>query len=107
MRAVGGECSKCGCTSELHAHHIYSKADHPSLESDFSNGAALCSRCHFEFHSIYGKRTDAIMLCRWLALDPLASGVLESFIGWKDKGGVEDLKKARHFLDILIHHQER
>jgi hypothetical protein len=47
------------------------------------------------------------MLCRWLALDPLASGVLESFIGWKDKGGVEDLKKARHFLDILIHHQER
>lgn len=21
---------------------------------------------------------------------------------WRDKGGVEDLKKARHFLDILI-----
>jgi len=21
---------------------------------------------------------------------------------WKDKGGVEDLKKARHFIDILI-----
>lgn len=21
---------------------------------------------------------------------------------WKDKGGVEDLKKARHFLDLLI-----
>lgn len=21
---------------------------------------------------------------------------------WRDKGGVEDLKKARHFLDLLI-----
>lgn len=25
---------------------------------------------------------------------------------WKDKGGVDDLKKARHFLDILIHLEE-
>ena len=25
---------------------------------------------------------------------------------WKDKGGVQDLKKARHFLDILIAQQE-
>ncbi len=25
---------------------------------------------------------------------------------WKDKGGVDDLKKARHLLDILIDHDE-
>lgn len=25
---------------------------------------------------------------------------------WKSKGGVEDLKKARHFLDILIEWEE-
>lgn len=24
---------------------------------------------------------------------------------WKDKGGVEDLRKAKHFLDILIQHE--
>ena len=24
---------------------------------------------------------------------------------WKDKGGVEDLKKARHYLDLLIESQ--
>ena len=24
---------------------------------------------------------------------------------WKSKGGVEDLKKARHFLDLLIEHE--
>lgn len=26
---------------------------------------------------------------------------------WKAKGGVEDLKKARHFLDILIEREGR
>lgn len=25
---------------------------------------------------------------------------------WKDKGGVQDLKKARHFIDILIESME-
>jgi hypothetical protein len=28
--------------------------------------------------------------------------VIKYVTRWKDKGGVEDLKKARHFLDILI-----
>ena len=26
---------------------------------------------------------------------------------WKDKGGIEDLKKARHFLDLYIEHLEK
>ena len=25
---------------------------------------------------------------------------------WKDKGGIQDLKKARHFLDMLIEYEE-
>ena len=25
---------------------------------------------------------------------------------WKAKGGIEDLKKARHFIDMLIEHEE-
>lgn|GEM_PF-4565989 len=25
---------------------------------------------------------------------------------WKEKGGIEDIKKARHFLDILIDIEE-
>lgn len=25
---------------------------------------------------------------------------------WRQKNGIEDLKKARHFLDILIEHEE-
>lgn len=26
---------------------------------------------------------------------------------WRDKGGIEDLKKARHFIDLLIELEER
>jgi hypothetical protein len=26
---------------------------------------------------------------------------------WQKKGGVEDLKKARHFLDLLIEYEEK
>jgi hypothetical protein len=26
---------------------------------------------------------------------------------WRDKGGLEDLKKARHFIDLLIAHETR
>lgn len=28
--------------------------------------------------------------------------VIKYVTRWRDKGGIEDLKKARHFLDILI-----
>jgi hypothetical protein len=33
--------------------------------------------------------------------------VIKYVYRWKDKGGVEDLKKARHFLEMLIEHEER
>lgn len=34
---------------------------------------------------------------------PFAEGCVIKYVSrWKTKGGVEDLKKARHFLDLLI-----
>jgi hypothetical protein len=32
----------------------------------------------------------------------IESTVIKYITRWKSKGGVEDLRKARHFLDILI-----
>lgn len=32
--------------------------------------------------------------------------VIKYVTRWKDKGGLEDLKKARHTLDLLIEHME-
>ena len=34
---------------------------------------------------------------------PFAEGCVIKYVTrWKDKGGVEDLKKARHYLDMMI-----
>ena len=37
---------------------------------------------------------------------PFAEGCVVKYVSrWRKKGGVEDLKKARHFLDLLIEHE--
>lgn len=39
---------------------------------------------------------------------PFAEGsVIKYVTRWRDKGGVADLKKARHFLDLLIELESR
>jgi hypothetical protein len=38
---------------------------------------------------------------------PFAEGSVIKYVSrWRNKGGVEDLRKARHFLDMLIQHNE-
>ena len=38
---------------------------------------------------------------------PFVEGAVVKYVSrWRAKGGVEDLKKARHFLDMLIEHEE-
>ncbi len=55
MERDKGRCAISGETLDLHAHHIRSKADCPELRFEPSNGIALASRLHREFHSLYGK----------------------------------------------------
>lgn len=39
---------------------------------------------------------------------PYVEGCVIKYVTrWRNKNGVEDLKKARHFLDILIQQQEK
>ena len=55
-------CMKCGSRNgsgsrvELHAHHIKNWIDYPDDRYDIQNGVTLCDQCHYQFHSIYGKR---------------------------------------------------
>ena len=37
----------------------------------------------------------------------LEGNIVKYVSRWKDKGGVDDLKKARHYLDKLIETQEK
>lgn len=38
---------------------------------------------------------------------PFVEGCVIKYVSrWRNKNGVDDLKKARHFLDMLIEHEE-
>lgn len=45
-----GKCDCCNTTKNLEAHHLWSKAEHPSLAYQKDNGVPLCTDCHFRFH---------------------------------------------------------
>lgn len=42
----------------LNAHHILNWKDNEHDRYNVGNGITLCSKCHNEFHSIYGKRNN-------------------------------------------------
>lgn len=51
-------CQSCGKRRSpyfLHAHHIFSYSDNPSLRTDIKNGITFCSKCHDNFHDRYGR----------------------------------------------------
>jgi len=51
-------CQACNIPSKkLCAHHIESYAKNPELQTELSNGVALCEPCHTALHSQYGRMT--------------------------------------------------
>lgn len=46
----GNRCHDCGAKDDLHAHHLLSWVDNPSLRFELSNGRTLCARCHSAVH---------------------------------------------------------
>lgn len=54
-------CKNCGNnTCVLHAHHIKNYKDNTELRYDIDNGVTLCSKCHIEFHKLFGKEDNNI-----------------------------------------------
>lgn len=48
-------CQKCKeQATHPKVHHINSFADFPDQRLDINNGITLCTKCHIEFHHIYG-----------------------------------------------------
>ena len=54
----------------------------------------------------YGEFQPWDMFMRW-NMNPYAAHILPYIVRYRDKGGIEDLKKARHYLDKWIEEEER
>ena len=53
----GFTCLKCRLKGRsLNAHHIENYADSKSKALEIDNGATFCTKCHKEFHKIYGNK---------------------------------------------------
>lgn len=96
---AGGVCDACGSTSMLHAHHIMPFADYPAGHTALENGACLCVACHRKVHKkIAGKCTPGLALAEVITAHrgPPFTTLLSTITN------VEDLRKARHYLNKLI-----
>ena len=63
-------CYNCNKKGDLNAHHLYSWKDYPNLRYDTNNGVCLCKKCHFQFHTIYGRGNNTKeQFIEWLNKD--------------------------------------
>ena len=58
FKSANNRCQKCGSSENLEVHHIFNFKDYPEFRTDPSNGACLCSKCHRNFHSLYGRKCN-------------------------------------------------
>ena len=60
----GYKCACCGGRGDrklgIQAHHIRNWKDNEELRYNIDNGITLCARCHYDFHSKYGKKDNDI-----------------------------------------------
>jgi 5-methylcytosine-specific restriction endonuclease McrA len=92
-------CIRCGADSNLHVHHLKGSHEYPESRFDPLNGVTLCAGCHTKFHVTFGRRKG------FTEMD--AEKFINAPIGWlvtrhSAKNGVADLKKAIHYLELLI-----
>lgn len=51
-------------------------------------------------------KANELMIGDWVRVLPISRKIEAHNSQWKDKNGVEDLKKARHYIDYLIKQQD-
>jgi hypothetical protein len=52
------------------------------------------------------KPIQPVQYCMANCIGFMEGSVIKYVTRWRDKGGVQDLKKARHFLDLMIEYEE-
>lgn len=52
------------------------------------------------------KSIQPVEYCMANSIGFMEGSVIKYVSRWKDKGGVQDLKKAKHFIELLIEYEE-
>ena len=52
------------------------------------------------------KAIQPVEYCMANGIGFMEGSVIKYVTRWRDKGGVQDLKKAIHFLELLVEHEE-
>jgi hypothetical protein len=101
-------CLNCGAEDNLNVHHILGYKEYPNLAFDSNNSAVLCFSCHTKFHSAYGRKGgfSESDLQEFIG-DSYGSRLLWLITRRRVNGGIADLEKAKHFIDILIELETR
>lgn len=98
-------CEACLETGNLHAHHIVPFAMSAALAYDVENGVVLCRSCHKTVHKkIAGGATPGqALLEQYEAMHPNTEiKEMAALLLSCRKGGIEDLRKAKHYIEKLI-----
>lgn len=69
---------------------------------DPDNGVTLCRSCHLAFHVRYGRKTGFAEADVKEFIEGPGADIIWLVARWRAKGGVKDLEKARHYIDLLI-----
>ena len=62
LKKDGFKCVKCGCTTGLQAHHIYSWKYYLDQRFNIDNGLTVCTECHKEIHNRFGWDSQEFMI---------------------------------------------
>lgn len=52
------------------------------------------------------KTIQPVQYCMANGIGFMEGSVIKYVTRWRDKGGIQDLKKAKHFLELLIEYEE-
>ena len=101
-------CAMCLSTDEMRGFMPKSddETDKPSLEEELYPRHIESNDPLHPGHYPFVGSEDPIDVCLKWGIGFCEGNVIKYVVRWKKKGGIEDLKKARIYLDRLIEHHE-
>lgn len=106
IRDIFVRCLKCGSVERIHAHHIYPKNQFPQMAENPANGIALCSKCHRDFHQLYGNKCTIYDIEKFLSTPSpniqAVDNIIKAFQEDSKEKEIEDLQKAIWYINDRI-----